>query len=401
MKVLSIIAQKPSETGSGIYLQELIKSFSYLGCENALVCASYENDHFSIEDQVKTYKLIFDTKDFPYKIYGMSDEMPYESYKYSDMDDEHFKLWSEKFLSLIDKAITEFNPDILVCHHLYLLTSLVREKYKDKKIVAICHTTDLRQYIKNSFKKDYIKEHISKLDKIAVLTDYYKDLVVDIFGIEKDKVLTVGAGYNKELFNTDNRIDHDDNIVRLLFVGKVSKEKGVLSLVKAIKIIEDKYQDKIKAKKVLLNLIGSNGNQQELNEIITEARNTNLEINFLGKKNQKEVAEYYKNSDILILVSFNEGLPLTALEALASGMRIVISNLQGIKSFISDNISNANVRFVELPKFTNYKEITEEELKSYEMRIAESIVDSINDKTLGFADMTNISWGNIARKLAE
>ena len=400
MKVLSIIAQKPSETGSGIYLQELIKSFSYLGCENALVCASYENDHFSIEDQVKTYKLIFDTKDFPYMIYGMSDEMPYESYRYSDMDDEHFKLWSEKFLSLIDKAITEFNPDILVCHHLYLLTSLVRENYKDKRIVAICHTTDLRQYIKNSFKKDYIKEQISKLDKIAVLTDYYKDLVVDIFGIDKDKVLTVGAGYNKELFNTDNRIDHDDT-VRLLFVGKVSKEKGVLSLVKAIKIIEDKYQDKINAKRVLLNIIGSNGNQQELNEIITEARNTNIEINFLGKKNQKEVAEYYKNSDILILVSFNEGLPLTAIEALASGMRIVISNLPGVKSFISDNISNANVRFVNLPKFTNYKEITEEELKSYEMRIAESIVDSINDKTKGFADTTKISWENIARKLAE
>ena len=400
MKVLSIIAQKPSETGSGIYLQELIKSFSYLGCENALVCASYENDHFSIEDQVKTYKLIFDTKDFPYMIYGMSDEMPYESYRYSDMDDEHFKLWSEKFLSLIDKAITEFNPDILVCHHLYLLTSLVRENYKDKRIVAICHTTDLRQYIKNSFKKDYIKEQISKLDKIAVLTDYYKDLVVDIFGIDKDKVLTVGAGYNKELFNTDNRIDHDDT-VRLLFVGKVSKEKGVLSLVKAIKIIEDKYQDKINAKRVLLNIIGSNGNQQELNEIITEARNTNIEINFLGKKNQKEVAEYYKSSDILILVSFNEGLPLTAIEALASGMRIVISNLPGVKSFISDNISNANVRFVNLPKFTNYKEITEEELKSYEMRIAESIVDSINDKTKGFADTTKISWENIARKLAE
>lgn len=399
MRVLSIIAQKPSETGSGIYLQELIRSFDSLGYENALVCASYENDIFNIEDKLKTYKLIFDTKDFPYKIYGMSDEMPYESYKYSDMDDAHFRLWSEKFLSLIEKAINEFEPDIIVCHHLYLLTSLVRERYKDKRIVAFCHTTDLRQYIKNDFKKGFIKEQVSKLDKIAVLTDYYKDLVVDLFNIDKSKVVVVGAGYNKEIFNTKGREVHDDNLVRLLYVGKVSKEKGVLSLVKAISIIEDKYQKVIANKDILLNIIGSNGNIKELNEIMDEAKKTNIAIKFLGKKNQKEVAEYYINSDILTLVSFNEGLSLTVIEALACGMRIVISNFPGIKSFVKDNIIDANVRFVELPKFTNYKEISDNELKAYEDRIAKAIVDSINDKTKVFADMTNISWDNIAREV--
>ena len=399
MKVLSIIAQKPSETGSGIYLQELMKSFSNLGYDNALVCASYENDNFNVASNVQLYKLVFDTKGFPYKIYGMSDEMPYESYKYSDMDDEHFSLWSERFLNLIDKAVREFEPDILVCHHLYLLTSLVREKYKDKKIVALCHTTDLRQYIKNDIKKDYIKEQISKLDKIAVLTDYYKDLVVEMFDIDKDKVLAVGAGYNKELFNLNDRIEHNDNTIRLLYVGKVSKEKGVFSLVRAIKIIEDKYQNEIKDKNIVLNIIGSNGNQQELNEIINEAKKTNIEINFLGKKNQKEVAAYYKSSDILTHMSFNEGLALTAIEALACGMRIVISNFPGIKNYITDNIRNANARFVELPKFTNYKEISDNELKAYEERIAEAIVDSTNDDANGYADMTKISWDNIAKEL--
>ena len=166
-----------------------------------------------------------------------------------------------------------------------------------------------------------------------------------------------------------------------------------------IKIIEDKYQNEIKDKNIVLNIIGSNGNQQELNEIINEAKKTNIEINFLGKKNQKEVAAYYKSSDILTHMSFNEGLALTAIEALACGMRIVISNFPGIKNYITDNIRNANARFVELPKFTNYKEISDNELKAYEERIAEAIVDSTNDDANGYADMTKISWDNIAKEL--
>lgn len=399
MKILSIIAQKPSETGSGIYLQELMKSFNNLGHTNALVFASYKDDVFNFDNKIKTYKLIFDTQDFPYKIYGMSDEMPYDSYKYSDMDLEHFTLWKEKFLQIIDKAVTEFMPEVIVCHHLYLLTSIVREKYKNIKTVAVCHTTDLRQYIKNDFKKNFIKEQISKLEKIAVLTDYYKNLVTELFNIDKNKVLTVGAGYNKKIFNTNDRVDINDDVVRLLYVGKVSKEKGVLSLVKAIRIIEDKYLEKIANKKIILNIIGSNGNKDELNEIINEAKKTNININFLGKHNQKEVAKYYKNSEILTHMSFNEGLALTALEAFACGMRVVISNFPGIKNFVKDNIKNVNIRFVELPKFTNFKEIDRKDLISYEDRIAKEIVDSINDKHTTYADMSKISWDNIAKQL--
>lgn len=401
MNILSIIAQKPGETGSGIYLQELIKSFEKSGHKNALVCASYENDNFKFDENIKLYKLEFNTKEFPYKIYGMSDEMPYESYKYSDMDIEHFDLWSKKFLLLIENAINEFKPDIIICHHLYLLTSLVREKYQNKKVVGICHTTDLRQYLKNNFKKDYIKEQISKLDKIVVLTDYYKNLVRDMFNIDEKQIFALGAGYNKELFNTCDRIEKNDNVLRLLYVGKVSKEKGVYSLIRAIKIIEDKYLNQFKDKKIILNIIGSNGNKEEYDEIVLESKKTNIEINFLGKKNQEEIAKYYKNSSMLTHMSFNEGLSLTSLEALACGMRVVISNFPGIKNFVKDNIKNANVRFVELPQFTNYKEISQNDLSNYEERIAKTIVESINDKNLTYADMSNVSWDKIANSILE
>ena len=82
-------------------------------------------------------------------------------------------------------------------------------------------------------------------------------------------------------------------------------------------------------------------------------------------------------------------------------MRVVISNFPGIKNFVKDNIKNANVRFVELPQFTNYKEISQNDLNNYEERIAKTIVESINDKNLTYADMSNVSWDKIANVILE
>ena len=44
MKILSIITQKPSSTGSGIYLTEILKSYRHLGEEQAVICGVTRED---------------------------------------------------------------------------------------------------------------------------------------------------------------------------------------------------------------------------------------------------------------------------------------------------------------------------------------------------------------------
>ena len=81
---------------------------------------------------------------------------------------------------VVRKAVEEFCPDLIVCHHLYLLTALVREWYPKKKVIGICHGSDLRQICKNPLQMEYIQKWIPQLDGIVALHDGQKKEIIRI-----------------------------------------------------------------------------------------------------------------------------------------------------------------------------------------------------------------------------
>ena len=89
---------------------------------------------------------------------------------------------------------------MIVCHHLYLLTALVREWYPKKKVIGICHGSDLRQICKNPLQMEYIQKWIPQLDGIVALHDGQKKEIIRIFNCGEKLVHTVGVGYNQNLF---------------------------------------------------------------------------------------------------------------------------------------------------------------------------------------------------------
>lgn len=86
----------------------------------------------------------------------------------------------------------------------------------------------------------------------------------------------------------------------------------------------------MKEKNVELELAGGSGNAKEYQEILSLGRGEN--ITFLGKLNQMQMADAYNQSDIFVLPSFYEGIPLTVIEAMACGNRVVMTDLPGYKS---------------------------------------------------------------------
>ena len=59
MRILSITAQKPSSTGSGVYLTELVKEYAAKGHEQAAVAGVYEEDEAELPEGVKLYPVYF------------------------------------------------------------------------------------------------------------------------------------------------------------------------------------------------------------------------------------------------------------------------------------------------------------------------------------------------------
>ena len=423
MKILSIIAQKPSSTGSGVYLSELVRCFKEMGHEQEIICASYENDIIGTNSEdvgnkfyTPTYnKIIFNTKSLPIKIAGMSDVMPYESMRYSELasDEKKLSLWMDAFDKKVREVVERFKPDLIICHHLYLLTSMVVSivneneikslKPTKTRIYGICHNTDLRQYQQTDLKRDFIKENIVKLDKLFFPSEEHAEKAIELYGLERKKVEIIGIGYNNKIFKNNREEWHASLLPtnegsrsftstrKLLYVGKVAKKKGVLSLVKAINILNDKN--------IVLDIIGGAGDKEEYEEILAESKKSVSKISFIMPMTQDKLAIEYNKHDIFILPSFSEGIPMVPLEALACGCKIVISDLPGVKNFYNENVKCASIKYVELPKLTNVDDASSDELVSFEKRLAKAIKESIDDKNIYKPDLTNISWDNIAKRI--
>lgn len=393
MKVLSIIAQKPMSTGSGIYLTELVRKMEEEGIEQGVIAGVYEDDIVELPEKVRFYPVYFDTPKLPFKIFGMSDEMPYESSIYKEMSKEELNKFKNEFISNIERAVKEIDPDIILCHHLYLLTAMVRERFGDRLVYGFCHNTDLRQMDKHSLEREYIIENVKKLDKIFAPQYAQAREITRIYGIEADKIELVGIGYNEEIFNEKEKVNREDNKIKLLFTGKITQKKGVKSLIRSLSYLD------IDKDKLSLTLVGSAGNTEEFEEIRELANASKYEIIFTGRLNPQEVAEQYRKADIFVLPSFFDAIPLVVIEALACGLRVVVSKLDGIEEFFVENGLTSGIAYVNLPRLKNVDEPYEEDLEEFERLLAKKISDMIKTERVSQENIRELSWKKILEKV--
>ncbi|MGF7012281.1 glycosyltransferase involved in cell wall biosynthesis [Lachnospiraceae bacterium PF1-22] len=391
MRILSILAQKPNSTGSGIFLTELVNGFSKLNCKQAVIAGINESDEVALPRDVLFYPVHFDSEVLTFPVVGMSDVMPYKSTRYKDMTPEMTQSFKEAFLAVIDRAIAEFKPDLLLCHHLYYLTALVRERHPELRIMGICHNTDLRQLEKVSFMKDFILSQIGSLDKIFCLNEAQAMTVRRLFGFDEEKIHVIGAGYNENIFYSG-----DENAAerkgRLIYVGKIAYKKGVGSLLKALEYLP--YE----SGELKVMLVGAGGDDKEFSEIKKLAQDLPYKVEFTGALSQEALAELYRQSEFFVLPSFSEGLSLTMMEAIACGCKVVISDLPGIKEWLAVRIPGSVVEFVTLPPLYDNDDARAEDLPDFERRIAAGIV-KIREREYQKVEMNSLSWQGICEKI--
>ncbi|MGF7018441.1 glycogen(starch) synthase [Lachnospiraceae bacterium PF1-21] len=391
MKILSILAQKPSSTGSGIFLTELVNGFSKLNCKQAVIAGISEGDQVALPEDVLFYPVYFDSEALPFPVVGMSDVMPYKSTRYKEMTLEMTQSFIEAFLAVIDQAISEFKPDLLLCHHLYYLTALVRERYKELRIIGLCHNTDLRQLEKTAFMKEFILSQVSQVDEILCLNEAQALKVQEVFETEKGRVHVTGAGYNESLFYPGSQSEAERK-GRLIYAGKIAYKKGVGCLLKALQYLPYEKEG------VRVTLVGDSGDEKEFSEIRKLAQDLPYQVEFTGALSQDALAEQYRQSEVFVLPSFSEGLSLTMMEAIACGCKVVISDLPGIKEWLAVNIPGSVVEFVTLPVLYDNDEARAEDLPDFERRIAAGIV-KIREREYHKVEMKSLSWQGICEKI--
>lgn len=110
------------------------------------------------------------------------------------------------------------------------------------------------------------------------------------------------------------------------YFGRLSKEKGILNLVEAIKDIPDSKL-----------LIAGDGPERKNIEAYIEKHNLGDRITLLGYQNQDNIREYIRNSRFIVVPSiWYENCPYSILETLEIGKPVIGSRIGGIPELIED-----------------------------------------------------------------
>lgn len=364
MRVLHVLAQLPIKTGSGVYFTNVIDGLKkYKDIEQASIYAT--TPEYDLQVTAVEYPVEFEGRDIDFPIVGMSDIMPYKNTLYSEMTDEMMNKWKKAFSNQLEKAKEEFKPDIVITHHLWILSSIVCEIFEDVKVLAICHNTDIRQAEKHPDIKDKHVINLAKLNTIFSLSNNQIPEIEAVYNYPKEKIINIGAGYNEKIFYPLSKYENKEK-VEVLYAGKFDESKGFYELIKAFKKLEHQRKD------VSLELIGSV--KEEDKDRIFNLIGTTPNIKVYNAVDQKHLGEIMRTKDIFVLPSYFEGLGLIAVEALGSGLRVVASEIPGLIEFLGESINKSGViDYVEMPTIYDIDKAVEEEKPAYVERLTKAL----------------------------
>ncbi len=435
MRILSITAQKPHSTGSGTYLTELVRSWDRAGHSQAVVCGIYPDDSIDFPDGVSCYPVFFKdtakkegaaasslfapckagsegsaaprlTHDLPFPIVGMSDIMPYTSTRYRDLTPEMIAQFEAAFIAAVERAVADLDPDLIVCHHLFLLTAMVRKHFPDRKIFGISHGSDLRQVVNCRDLRATVQPEIAKLDMALALHEAHRSRIHDLLELDEDKIQVIGSGYNNRLFNSDMRATRADLAqyaegspvpVMICYAGKISDAKGIPELLKAFEALSAEPGVPF-FEATLAGGCPDSAMQALMNDLPDN-------ISWLGQIPQDRLADVFRYNDIFVLPSFYEGLPLVLIEAMASGMVPVSTDLPGVRPWIESNVPHHNVRFIPMPEMASVDQPTEagrskfiSDLTDILRELITEIANPSNDAAPQ-PDTSGITWDGVASRI--
>ena len=138
-----------------------------------------------------------------------------------------------------------------------------------------------------------------------------------------EDIRVIYNGVDTDFFSPPGHRDVREAVI-LVSTGRLIERKGYHHLIEALSGLD----------RVVLRLIGD-GVEQERLTALAEAHHVRVE--FMGPKSPGEVAEALKAAEVFVLPSLNEGMSNALLEALASGLPAIVTDVGGSRELVNDN----------------------------------------------------------------
>lgn len=200
-----------------------------------------------------------------------------------------------------------------------------------KKVIFHCHGSEMEKFYFSSphFVQQMMVYFFNNVDLIICLSTSWSLFFKQNFSPQKIAVL---ENIVEEVIG-QSKLDHrTDNTINFLFMGAVGNRKGIFDLLEMILLYKQELSGKMKL------IIGGNGEIKRLKEFIAVNELSEI-VTYEGWVSGVLKNKLFNETDVYILPSYNEGLPISILEAMTYGLPVISTNVGGIPEIITNGIN--------------------------------------------------------------
>jgi glycosyltransferase involved in cell wall biosynthesis len=231
------------------------------------------------------------------------------------------------------KLVNDIDPDVIHLHNRFFFTSIASvlasafsPSIRDIPLVTTFHLGDIGHLdglggvVASVYDKMATKALTTKSESVITVSDSIVDEVLP----NSTKSVVVPNGVDASEF-TPGSFSVDNPTV--LFVGRLVENKGPLEFVRAAEKLRNAHPE------VTFKMIGTGPLQAKIEESLLDHGNSDLleTVEYV-----ESMPETMADADIFCRPSYSEGLPLTLLEAMASGLPVVVSDVAGVGDILDD-----------------------------------------------------------------
>lgn len=199
---------------------------------------------------------------------------------------------------------------------------IVIAKLFGKRVIFHSHGAELKIFTNQH--PIFVKKVLGQCDCIIALSQSWKEWFMETFNHPNVVVIKniIAAPQIKEV--------EKDGKLRLLFLGRLGKRKGFYDLIEVL------YMHRAEFKGRLEVLFGGDGEVEEVCSLIKEYQLGNI-AKYQGWVNSEKRSYLLNFCDVYILPSYNEGLPISILEAMSYSLPVISTNVGGIPEVLRNN----------------------------------------------------------------
>ncbi|MFU0825335.1 glycosyltransferase family 4 protein [Clostridium sp.] len=269
-----------------------------------------------------------------------------EPYKIQTQD---FVKWVMQLnFAMIEESIriikSQGRMDIIHAHD--WLSAFAAKTLKWAYNIPVIGTIHATEYGRNGGIKTDMQNYISSTEwnltyeawKVIVCSNYMKEQIANVFSTPREKIWIIPNGVKVEnflekndLYNVRKRYAKEDEKI-VLYIGRHVFEKGIHILINTMpKILKENN-------KIKFVIAGTGSMTEELKDMVL---NEGLEekVIFTGYVSEEEKNKLYRISDAAVFPSIYEPFGIVALEAMAAGCPVVVSDIGGFSEIIRDRIN--------------------------------------------------------------